>query len=124
MSRPFGDRWARPRRLGRLEGKSCLGVRGCLQGALQVLLDVRRRLVETVGPDAAGHAAATVTAFSGLVRVADGTGIPIDDGLATASADIRESLALATFGGSANSDHVRVEAGAFSTVEALFDNSD
>lgn len=82
----------------------------------------RRDLIEQLGPAAMVHAAATVTAFSGLVRVADGTGIPIDDGLAAVSADLRTDLGLATYRGSENSAVDEVAAHAFSTVEALFDN--
>jgi len=61
-----------------------------------------------------------VTAFSGLVRVADGTGIPIDEGLAAASADLRDHLGLASYGGSANSTADDVPATGFTTVDALF----
>ena len=52
----------------------------------------RSALIASVGMDGAAQAAATVAAFSGLVRVADGTGIPIDEGLASASAEIRVQL--------------------------------
>lgn len=68
------------------------------------------------------QAAATVSAFSGLVRVADGTGIPIDDGLASASVDIRDDLALEKLAGAANSNLEGTSARTFSTIEALFNN--
>ena len=84
--------------------------------------EVRAELVHEVGPAAAGHAAATVTAFSGLVRVADGTGIPIDEGLAAVSADLRADLGLAGYRSAANSPVDQVAAAGFSTVDALFDN--
>lgn len=84
---------------------------------------LRDELVAAVGPDAAGHTVATIAAFSGLVRVADGTGIPIDDGLAAVSTQTRESLGLDSFGGAANSNLVDVSASGFETVDALFDNS-
>ena len=38
------------------------------------------------------HAAATVGIFNGLVRVADCTGIPLDDGTRDATVEERESL--------------------------------
>lgn len=76
-----------------------------------------------VGPEATGHAAATITAFSGLVRVADGTGIPIDDGLASVSADVRRSLSLDKLGGASNSSVDHLEDSKFTTVGALFDNN-
>ena len=85
--------------------------------------DLRSRLASAAGPEAAGHAIATITAFSGLVRVADGTGIPIDDGLAAASGEIRQELSLETFGGAANSKVELVQASDFTTIDALFDNS-
>ncbi|MGI9611315.1 MAG: hypothetical protein ACR2QO_00280 [Acidimicrobiales bacterium] len=83
---------------------------------------LRADLIEQLGPDATGHAAATVTAFSGLVRVADGTGIPIDDGLAAVSVATRDELDLQSYGGAANSA-ADVTARDFTTVEALFDNA-
>ena len=82
--------------------------------------DLRATLIEAVGPHGAGQAAATVAAFSGLVRVADGTGIPIDDGLASASAEIREQLGLGAFNGSANTDLTSVVAGGASDPSSLF----
>lgn len=86
-------------------------------------VDARRAaLLDRLGPEATAHAAATITAFSGLVRVADGTGIPIDDGLASVSADIRDHLSLEKLGGAANSHLADVSATRFTTVEALFDN--
>lgn len=84
------------------------------------LAEARSALITEVGPEGAAQAAATVAAFSGLVRVADGTGIPIDDGLAAASIDIRERLELGAFGGAANTDHTRVTASAFTDINSLF----
>lgn len=83
---------------------------------------LRTELIAEVGPDGAAHAAATVSAFSGLVRVADGTGIPIDDGLAAVSIDARAELGLADYAGAANSPNAEARTDAFSTIDALFDN--
>ena len=66
--------------------------------------ETRDGLVSIVGGRGAGQAAATVAAFSGLVRVADATGIPVDAGLAAASVSLRRDLALDSFGGAANTD--------------------
>ncbi|MEM7323094.1 MAG: hypothetical protein AAF531_08410 [Actinomycetota bacterium] len=85
--------------------------------------ELRTALLDAIGPDATGHAVATITAFSGLVRVADATGIPIDDGLAAVSVPIREELALEDFGGAANSELANVDGVAFDTIDALFTNS-
>ncbi|MEM9563692.1 MAG: hypothetical protein AAGA93_13800 [Actinomycetota bacterium] len=80
----------------------------------------RRDLVDAVGPAAAAHAAATVSAFSGLVRVADAIGIPIDDGLAAVSTEHRDELGLERYGGAANSAAVEVDADRFSSIDDLF----
>jgi hypothetical protein len=83
---------------------------------------LRSELLEQLGPDATGHAAATVTAFSGLVRVADGTGIPIDGGLAAVSVDTRGELELELLPGAANSDVDQVQSAEFTSIGALFQN--
>jgi hypothetical protein len=80
----------------------------------------RAAVIDLVGPDGAAQAAATVAAFSGLVRVADGTGIPIDDGLAAVSADLRDELGLNTFGGARNTDLDRTTAAAFRDIGSLW----
>ncbi len=87
------------------------------------LARLRTEVVDRLGPDRAGHAVATITAFSGLVRVADATGIPIDDGLASVSVDTRQELALEQLGGAANSRVDHVERAEFGSIDALFDNS-
>lgn len=68
----------------------------------------RGRLVEQIGDEAALEAAATIAVFNGLVRVADGTGIKLDDGVFAASADMREELGFNDFAGAANSADVEV----------------
>ena len=55
-----------------------------------------------VGLDGMLEAAATIAIFNGLVRVADGTGIQLDDGVVSASADYREELGVNAFGGAVN----------------------
>ncbi len=63
-------------------------------------LDVARaELLQAVGPLALVEAAATVGIFNGLVRVADATGIPLDDGTLRASADFRPELGLNEYAG-------------------------
>ena len=91
-------------------------------GATDDVERLRTELIDAVGPEATSHAAATVMAFSGLVRVADGTGIPIDDGLAAASVEIREELALAKLGGAANSQVDDIDHAEFTTIGQLFSN--
>lgn len=64
-----------------------------------------------LGDDAWVEAAMTVAIFNGLVRTADASGIPLDDGVVSATADDRELLGLDNFGGSGNSD-LTIAAGA------------
>ena len=53
----------------------------------------------------------TVAVFNGLVRTADASGIPLDDGVVSATADDRDELGLGSYGGAANSD-LTIAAGA------------
>ena len=62
----------------------------------------RDTLEACVGFDGMLEAAATIAIFNGLVRVADGTGIQLDEGVVSASADYREDLGVNAFGGAAN----------------------
>lgn len=70
--------------------------------AATILAEVREELVAAVGPDGLLEAAATVAAFNGLVRVADGTGIELDDAMIVASSDVRSHLGLDAMAGAAN----------------------
>jgi len=64
-----------------------------------------------------------VAAFSGLVRVADATGIPLDDGLAAASGDIRSSLGLGTYTGAANSPDAPTSGDVMTSIDSLWATS-
>lgn len=57
------------------------------------------------------EAAMTVAVFNGLVRTADASGIPLDDGVVSATAVDRGKLGLDEFGGAANSE-LAIAAGA------------
>jgi hypothetical protein len=74
----------------------------------------RAALLESVGPAGFVEAAAIVGIFNGLVRTADASGIPLDDGTRDGSADFRRELGLDAFGGAANTalDAARPTAGA------------
>lgn len=80
----------------------------------------RDALADVVGDAAALEAAATIAVFNGLVRVADGTGIELDGGVFAASADLRASLGLGQFAGSANSAHLVAGEGTGPEVSDLF----
>jgi hypothetical protein len=70
----------------------------------------RTALREAVGDDAFIEAAGIVGIFNGLVRNADFSGIPLDDGTLHGSMDFREVLGLDDFGGAANTDLARADA--------------
>lgn len=74
--------------------------------AASSLVDARENLVVAVGPEGLLEAAATVAAFNGLVRVADGTGIELDDAMIVVSSDIRSHLGLDAMAGAANTRHL------------------
>jgi hypothetical protein len=70
--------------------------------ALRTLCTVRAELTETLGVDAMLVAAAIVGTFNQMVRIADATGIPLDDIVESASASFRSEIGLDQFGSSAN----------------------
>ncbi len=59
-------------------------------------------MLEAVGAAGFGEAACTVALFSGLVRIADATGIPLDDSIANPSASFREELGINRLGAARN----------------------
>ncbi len=65
---------------------------------------VRARLRALVGDDAFIEAAAVAAAFHGYVRVADGTGIPVDELVVATSADLRDELGINAYAGVENTD--------------------
>jgi hypothetical protein len=80
----------------------------------------RRRLADAIGAEATLEAAAIIAIFNGLVRVADGTGIQLDEGVFTASVDERDLLGIDRFAGAANSADVTASATSPSAVQDLF----
>ena len=90
-------------------------------GEPSVALDrARERLRLVVEPGGLREAAATVAAFNGLVRVADGTGIQLDPNLAAASERSRQDLGLNQFAGSANTEPKMDNRTGFSSIRDLF----
>jgi hypothetical protein len=85
------------------------------------LEEARAALLGAVGPACLVEAAATVGAFNGLVRTADATGIPLDDGTRKATLDFRDELGFNAFGGARNSDLRPAEYSPGSTARELFD---
>ena len=66
----------------------------------------RHDLLRAAGIDGVTEAAATVAVFNGLVRVADGTGIQLDQGLQAFSADDRARLGIDRYAGATNTDEI------------------
>ncbi len=64
----------------------------------------RDRLADTLGGDAVVDAAGVVAIFSAVVRIADATGIPLEDFKAAASVDIRAQLGIDNYRSSESRD--------------------
>ncbi|MEM7080499.1 MAG: alkylhydroperoxidase-related (seleno)protein [Pseudomonadota bacterium] len=62
------------------------------------LASLRASIIERLGSEALVDAAAVIGNFQRMVRIADGTGIPLDRSIALMGAAIREELALDKFG--------------------------
>jgi hypothetical protein len=61
------------------------------------LTDARAALLAAVGDAGVVEAAGTIAAFEGLNRIADATGIQLDDNLAADTADVRGDLGIDDF---------------------------
>lgn len=57
----------------------------------------RHGVLEAMGAEAVVDAAGVASNFERMVRIADSTGIPLDDRMARASQDVREELDLERF---------------------------
>ena len=68
-----------------------------VRGEAAPIAAAREAVVSALGEAAMVDAAAVAGNFQRMVRVADGTGIPLDKPVALVSADIREALGLDTF---------------------------
>jgi hypothetical protein len=66
------------------------------------LVRERRTVPALLGPDAFVDLAAVIGSFNVVDRIADATGIPLDEPLAAATGDIREQLRLGRFASAAN----------------------
>jgi hypothetical protein len=70
------------------------------------LAEARHAALAVLGPESFVSAAAVASNFERMVRIADGTGIPLDPPLAAISADIRADLGIDGFGSAANTPAV------------------
>ena len=69
---------------------------GFYDGA-EALAGSRARILADMGPGCLVDAAATVAIFNAVVRIADSTGIPLEDAKAEMSEDIRGNLGIDGF---------------------------
>lgn len=60
--------------------------------------EIRASLSEGISPEGLVDASAIIGNFQRMVRIADGTGIPLDEPVAIMSAGVREDLGLNEFG--------------------------
>lgn len=60
----------------------------------EAIADVRQRVGKELGERAIVDAAAVIANFQRMVRIADGTGIPLDDAVASVTVDLRDELRL------------------------------
>lgn len=79
--------------------------------------DARAALRDALGDIGVIESSGVVGIFNGLVRTADFSGIPLDEGTLHASADFRERLGLNDFTGAANTN---VDGGARSSAPSTF----
>ena len=66
------------------------------------LARAREALLEAVGSEGLVDAAGVVGNFKRMVRIADGTGIPLDASLELMTQDLRDDLGLGRFGSASN----------------------
>ena len=64
----------------------------------EALREARARVAERMGPEALVDAAGIVANFQRMVRIADGSGIPLDTPLALVSAGLRDELGIDAYG--------------------------
>lgn len=63
------------------------------------LVPARRRVLEALGPEGLVDVAGVASNFERMVRIADGTGIPLDAYTAEQTADLRAAMGIDRFGG-------------------------
>lgn len=66
----------------------------------------RQAVVDELGAEELVDAAAVIGNFQRMVRMADGTGIPLDEPVAVMTADLREEIGVNDFGSAAETPRV------------------
>lgn len=104
--------------MGIPQGRELLRFATAAQRQSSDLPTARQAVVDALGDEGLIEAAATVAVFNGLVRVADGTGIQLDDGLESVSAKDRSALGLDRYAGASNTQ-ARSDESSLSPVETI-----
>jgi hypothetical protein len=63
----------------------------------EVLAQMRRAVIETMSPEALVDAAGVASNFERMVRIADSTGIPLDERMEVLTKGVRDHLRLERF---------------------------
>ena len=87
---------------GIAEGELLLDFADALVGRDESLPGQRDRLVDRLGGAALVDASGIVANFQRMVRIADGTGIPLDEGMREESRELSGVLGLGRFASAAN----------------------
>ncbi len=87
---------------GIAEGELLLDFADALVRRDASLPEERARLVEKLGGAALVDASGIVANFQRMVRIADGTGIPLDEGMLEESRELSGTLGLGRFASAAN----------------------
>lgn len=69
-----------------------------VEGEAAAITPAREALQQAMGPAAVVDAAGVAANFQRMVRIADGTGIPLDTPVKLVSADLRDELGIDRFG--------------------------
>ena len=77
-----------------------------VSGGDNAITSAREKLVRRLGPEATVDAAGVIGNFERMVRIADGTGIPLDKPMSMISADFREDVGIDEFASARNTPAV------------------
>ncbi len=70
----------------------------CLGDDAEAIAEARRRVLDELDEAAMIEAAGVIANFQRMVRIADGTGIPLDPPMAALTADLRVELGINGYG--------------------------
>ena len=88
---------------GVVHGARLLAFTEAVMGSDEAALRHQRAALRAVlSPECFVDTCGVIAAFNVVDRIADATGIPLDDALAVMSADVRQQLNLRRFGSAAN----------------------